>query len=71
MYSSTDFPVQGLLFNECGQLDCGMTEVIITAYGNVGEKIEGTFQGTADFWDNQQQQVTLPYSGEFSINRDF
>ena len=71
MYSFIEYPVQGFMSQECGGLNCGITELIITEYGNVGEKIKGTFQGTGDFWDNQQQQVTLPYSGEFEIYRDF
>jgi hypothetical protein len=71
MYSTVAFPTQGILNNECANLNCGMTEVIITEYGNVGEKIKGTFTGLGNFWNQQQQQVTLPYSGVFEIYRDF
>lgn len=71
MYSNVEFSTQGILISECGSLDCGMTEFIITQYGAVGEKIIGTFSGVGEFWNQQQQQVTLPYSGVFEIYRDF
>ena len=71
IYSNVEFPTQGYLQQECGQLDCGMIEVIITEYGLVGEKIKGTFSGQGDFYDNMQQTVNLPYDGVFEIYRDY
>ncbi len=71
MYSNVEFPSQGFLQQECANIDCGLTELIITEYGLVGEKIIGTFSGQGDFWDNMQQQSNLPYSGEFEITRDY
>ena len=72
MYSYLDYQApQGILSHECGSVDCGITEIVITEYGAVGEKIKGTFSGVTDFWDNMQQQTNLPYSGEFEVTRDF
>ena len=66
-----DFPSQGPLSLWCQELECGLTEIIFTEFGAVGEKVIGTFSGTGDFVDQQQQTITLPYSGEFEIVRDF
>lgn len=49
--------------------NCGIDAFEITAYGAIGEPIEGTFSGTTEFNDNSGQVVTLPYNAEFKINR--
>lgn len=49
---------------------CNSMEVTITQFGNVGEYIQGTFSGTMDFYDSNQQVFTdTPVSGEFSVIR--
>lgn len=70
MYSTVIYPTQGMLINECSGLNCNATEVEFTLYGAVGDLIEGSLEGTGDFWDQQQNQYTLPYEIEFSIYRD-
>ncbi len=71
MSSFIDFPTQEFLYNNCSGIQCGFVEIIITEYGDVGQKIKGSFNGEGDFWDIQQQQVTLPFEGEFEVIRDF
>ena len=71
LFVYADFPVNGILSIGCDQIECGINEVIITEYGLVGEKIIGSFSGVGDFLNDQQQFVTLPYSAEFEIIRDF
>ena len=66
-----EYPNIGFMSQDCSGGQCGITEIIITEYGAIGEKIKGTFTGQGDFWDNMQQQVNVPFSGEFEVTRDF
>ncbi len=50
--------------------NCGVEELIITELGEVGENVIGSFTGTSDFIDSNQQTVTLSYSATFEIIRD-
>lgn len=54
------------LFTTCTQ--CFETE--LTAYGEVGEYIEGTFSGTMPFETNNGMVVLLPTEGAFRIIRE-
>jgi hypothetical protein len=46
-------------------------ELVITQYAeNVGDTMIGTFSGTGEFFDNMQQQVSLPFEANFQIIRD-
>ena len=60
----------GLVSTQCGPGGCGITEVVITELGNVGEEVIGTFSGTSDFIDEFQQTVTLSYTASFKVIRN-
>lgn len=49
---------------------CGITNVEITAYGDVGEYIEGSFSGTIEYFDPNQQLLELETNASFRIIRE-
>ena len=52
------------------QNECGVSNLEITSFGDVGEPIIGSFEGTGIFLDSLEQEVTLSFSGQFKIDRD-
>lgn len=71
-YGSVTFPNLGVLDQECGGVPCGPTELIITEYGQIGEKIKGTFSGIATFINNSGPNLEdASYSGSFEFYREF
>lgn len=49
---------------------CNSMTVTVTEFGGVGEFVRGTFNGTMDFYnDNQQEFPDTPISGEFAVIR--
>lgn len=55
----------GYCFNPCNSMT-----VTITEFGAVGEFVRGTFSGTMDFHNNNQQEFPdTPISGEFAVIR--
>ncbi len=57
--------------NPAGFADCGFTSVEFSQYGNVGEKIIGTFSADMDFSGVDGNIQTLPVTGSFEITRDY
>ncbi|MBK8702797.1 MAG: hypothetical protein IPN33_03715 [Saprospiraceae bacterium] len=44
--------------------------VTVTEFGAIGEFVRGTFNGTMDFYNaNQQEFPNTPISGEFAVIR--
>ncbi len=71
-FGSVTFPNLGILDQECGGVPCGPSELIITEYGEIGEKIKGTFSGVATFYSNSGPNLEdASYSGAFEFYREF
>ena len=72
IHFNLEFPTPGLITMECGGMNCGLDELVITEYGAAGSgQIIGTFSGTTNFYDNMGNTLPdLPYSGSFKVDRD-
>ena len=57
-------------YDPSGMGACGITEVVITTLGNIGEEVTGTITGESEFSDNTGSTVMLPYTASFKVIRN-
>lgn len=61
----------GLAGLSCGYFEtCGFEQMTFTEFGAQGENVTGSFNGIGEFIDEDDNQISLPYTAQFRIKRD-